>query len=149
MNEKRSAGPDGFSEMGIPLAGGTDRDDSADPSGDDSSNAAPGLAPLDLDVGVGDVTDGLRTIDHAVYEVADEVGLSLLIENTGARTFERVEARIRLDGGDARDEFTASSATGPDPLGPGDRWRFWIPIGDGTADLLDPTSRYTIDLRAA
>ncbi|MFC6941080.1 hypothetical protein ACFQE8_14085 [Salinirubellus sp. GCM10025818] len=149
MNEKRSAEPDGFSKMGIPLAGGTDHDGSADPSGDDPPDATPGLDPLDIDVVVGDVTDGLHPIDHAVYEVANGVGFSLLIENTGTRTFERVEARIRLDGGDTRGEFTASGGTGPDRLGPGERWRFWIPIGDGTADLSDTTSRYTIDLRAA
>ena len=88
--------------MGIPLAGGT----SDGPDADDG----PRVEALDFDGEVGDIAEGLRPLSHGVYETPEEVGLSLLVENTGTRAFERVEVRVGVGGGTV--ESVATSGGG-------------------------------------
>lgn len=130
--------------MGIPLAGEPD-DGPGGPGTDGAEGRGTRLEPLGLDGTIGDVADGLRPISHAAYATADGAGLSLLVENTGTRAFECIEAEVRLDRGGTVGEFTTASEADLDRLDPGDRWRFWIPIEGGVPDA---PARYTIDLGA-
>jgi len=147
MNGKRSGTPDDFSDMGIPLAGEpTDGDGGSGEGMDDwTDDGEAGLHPLDFEGVVGEVTDGLCPIGHSAYETPGGTGLCLLVENTGTRAFERVEARVRLDDGGTAGEFVATSGTGLDRLDPGDRWRLWIPLESRVSDT---TIGYTVDLEA-
>lgn len=143
MDRNRSRGSDGSRDMGIPLAGGEARN-TGRPGVEGAEDGDVRTDSLDFEVAVGHVAEGLRPVSQSPYRSSETTGLSLLVENTGTRTFERVEVRIRADDGDTVGELVATGESELDGLAPGDRWRLWIPLGDGPG----AATRYTIDLGA-
>lgn len=128
--------------MGIPLAGGTNGGPDAEGADD-----GPRVDALDFDGEFGDVADGLEPVDYGVYETSGEVGFSLLVENTGTRTFERVEVRVDVESAGAESVTANGAELGH--LAPGDRWRFWVPLARDAVETSDAAPRYTVDVEAA
>ncbi|WP_254271417.1 FxLYD domain-containing protein [Haloarcula marina] len=90
------------------------------------------------------IAEGLNLLSHGVYETADGVGVTGVVENVGDVTFTEVTATVTLlDQTDRIAEFEDTSAEELESLVPGLQWRFWIPF---EGEELTAEMSYRIDV---